>query len=38
MRLDKNLEGMIGAWRGMGDPRVASPILCEGQHRLGLAP
>jgi hypothetical protein len=27
----------IRAWRGMGDPRVASPIRCEGQRRLGLA-
>ena len=23
------------AWRGMGDPRAASPILCEDQRRLG---
>ena len=28
--------GTISAWRGMGDPRVASPIVLEGQRRLGL--
>jgi hypothetical protein len=29
--------GTIRAWRGMGDYRVASPILYEGQRRLALA-
>jgi hypothetical protein len=24
------------AWRGTGDPRVASPIIYKGQHRLAL--
>src|SRR5215211_5848535 len=28
--------GTIRAWRGMGDSRVASPILYEGQRRLAL--
>jgi hypothetical protein len=28
---------MIGAWRGMGDPRVASPMLYKGQLRLAYA-
>ena len=27
---------LIPPWRGMGDPRVASPIECEGQRGLGL--
>jgi hypothetical protein len=27
---------MIGAWRGMGDPLVVSPIICKAQHRLAL--
>ena len=26
------------AWRGMGDPRAASPILCEDQRRPGAEP
>jgi hypothetical protein len=26
------------AWREMGDPRAASPILCEDQRRLGAEP
>ena len=27
---------MIGAWRGTGDPRVASPIIYKGQRSLAL--
>jgi hypothetical protein len=27
---------MIRAWRGTGDPRVASPIIYKGQYRLAL--
>jgi hypothetical protein len=27
---------MMEAWRGTGDPRVASPIIYKGQRRLAL--
>ena len=27
---------MIEAWRGTGDPGVASPIIYEGRHRLAM--
>ena len=34
---DKSLQReMIGGWRGMGDRRVASPILYKGQCRVAL--